>query len=325
MADSSAPGRSCPTAYRYGARALAGEASLQVDALWVVGGLYGNPFALDALLAAYEAERGSKALVFNGDFHWFDAHPEDFRRVNQAVLGFRATRGNVETELAAPHSGAGCGCGYPDWVDDDTVARSNRILERLRATARSLPELLPALSALPMHLVARVGEARVAIVHGDGDSLAGWGFSQEALATAAGRRAAEAAFATARVDVVASSHTCLPVLESFSGSRVLINNGAAGMPNFSGEIYGLATRIAVSPWRHSLYGCRIGGLFVDAAPLRYDATAWRRRFLQQWPPGSDAHASYFGRFENGPRYARAQALRVQGEVPRSCSGRARRA
>ena len=40
------PGRICPVAYRYGARALAAPATLQTETLWVAGGLYGNCEAL---------------------------------------------------------------------------------------------------------------------------------------------------------------------------------------------------------------------------------------------------------------------------------------
>jgi len=306
-----APGRSCPASYYYGARALRGEPALVVDSLWIAGGLYGNPFALDALLAASDREQSASALVFNGDFHWFDVEPADFARINDRVLAFHATRGNVETELATPQADAGCGCGYPQWVGDETVERSNRILERLRASAQRAPQALAALAALPRYLVARVGTTRIAIVHGDADSLAGWGFSQEALATENGLRAAAAAFDAARVDIFASSHTCLPVLQCFGGERVIVNNGAAGMPNFRGERAGLVTRIALTPAHESLYGVRCGALFVDTIGLRYDHDAWERRFLEQWPPGSDAHESYYRRIVEGPQYARASALRQQ--------------
>jgi hypothetical protein len=305
------PGRSCPTSYRYGARALAGAPALEAETLWIAGGLYGNAYALEALLDAYERDGGAKALVFNGDFHWFDVDAADFARINDAVLSFQATRGNVETELAMPQDGAGCGCGYPGWVDDGTVARSNRIFERLRATASQSPHARARLAALPMTRAVRVGDARVAIVHGDADSLAGWGFSQEALATEDGLRDARAAFAAADVEVFASSHTCLPVLQCFADGGVLVNNGAAGMPNFAGSHYGLATRIALTPARESIYGVRRGALHIDAVPLHYDSKAWERRFLEQWPAGSDAHASYHRRIVEGPSYSRGSALRLE--------------
>jgi len=292
------PGRTCPVSYRYGPQALRAQPALELDTLWIAGGLYGNRYALESLLEAFDHDGGRKALVFNGDFHWFDAEPEEFAHINRTVLRFIATRGNVETELAAPETDAGCGCGYPDWGGQETVDRSNRILERLRGAACDLP----ALARLPMHRVAQVGGRRIAIVHGDADSLAGWNFSQEVLATEQGARSARAAFAAAGVDVFASIHTCRPVMQEFGDGRVLANNGAAGMPNFRRERYGLATRIALSPAPASVHGVREGEVFIDAVALHYDHDAWQRRFIELCPPGSDAHASYYDRILNGPDY-----------------------
>ena len=303
------PGRACPLSYRYGAAALAGNPALKVDTLWVAGGLYGNRFALERLLELYKREPGSKALVFNGDFHWFDIAAGEFSAINDRVLRFHATRGNVETELARPESGAGCGCAYPDWVDAATVEHSNRIVERLRATAGSLPDVLRRLAALPMYLVAEIGGERVAVVHGDADSLAGWGFSQEALASEPGHAAALEAFASARARVFASSHTCLPVLQRFAGDKIVVNNGSAGMPNFRGTTFGVATRISVVPGPAALYAAPAGRVFVEAVALDYDAAAWQQRFLSQWPAGSDAHRSYFERIAHGPSYGLETAIR----------------
>ena len=303
------PGRTCPVSYRYGARALRGPPQLETDTLWIAGGLYGNTLALQALLDAYAAEPGRKALVFNGDFHWFDVDSREFELVNETVLAFLALRGNVETELAAPAEEAGCGCAYPDWVGDATVAHSNRIIERLRTTARRFPDALERLARLPMFSIARVGEARIAVVHGDADSLAGWGFSQEALAQPQGRDLARRALEESQTEVFASSHTCLPVLQDLQNG-VVINNGAAGLPNFSSQLFGLATRISIEPGRDALYTTRYGALFIEAIALRYDAGAWRERFLAQWPPGSSAHQSYWERIAKGPAYTMDQALRV---------------
>lgn len=313
VADRAEPGRGCPLGYGYGAASLAGPARLRAETLFVAGGLYGNTFALDALLHRFEQEPGapaSKALVCNGDFHWFDIHSGDFRHVSETVLAHCATRGNVETELVEPAAGAGCGCAYPAWVDDGIVERSNRIIEILRVTAATFPGLAARMAALPMHLVAEVGGARVGIVHGDADTLAGWGFSQEVLATTAGARAARAAFAAANVRLFASSHSCLPVLQAIDGAGLVVNNGAAGMPNFRGTRFGIATRISVRPCAESLYGARCGRLYVDAIAIEYDHAAWERRFLEQWPPGSEAHESYHARIVDGPRFELRQALRA---------------
>ena len=304
------PGRTCPVDYRYGAGALAAPATLFTDSLWIAGGLYGNTFALRRLEEMFAAERGDSALMFNGDFHWFDVADQAFAEIERGVARHAATRGNVETEISQPQDGAGCGCGYPDWVDDEDVARSNRIIERLRDAARPAPGAVARLSALPMYRVAEVGGLRVAVVHGDADSLAGWGFSQEVLATRQGQDEATAAFRSAGVRVFASSHTCLPVLQAFAGAGVVVNNGAAGMPNFAGTEYGIATRISLTPHPRALYQLRFGPLHVEAIPVNYDAPAWRDAFLAQWPEGSDAHASYWRRVSDGPRYGVELALRT---------------
>lgn len=102
------------------------------------------------------------------------------------------------------------------------------------------------------------------------------------------------------------------MLQSFSPDRVLINNGAAGMPNFKGAVYGLATRIAPRASDEALYRARVGNLFVEAMPIRYDAGAWERHFAAQWPSGSDAHASYYRRIVSGPEYTLEQAVRFAG-------------
>jgi hypothetical protein len=304
------PGRSCPIEYRYGAGALAAPATLRPETLWVAGGLYGNTHALQRLEEMVAAERGGAALVFNGDFHWFDVKDAAFAEIERGVARHIATRGNVETEIAHPQPGAGCGCAYPDWVGDEEVARSNRIIGRLQATARRVPGAAARLAALPMHVVAEVGGQRIAIVHGDAESLAGWGFSQERLSTREGRDTALAGLRAAGVQAFASSHTCLPVLQALGGSGLVVNNGAAGLPNFAGTAYGLATRISPAPHGKALYGARLGPLHVEAVPIDYDAAAWRDSFLAQWPAGSDAHASYWRRICEGPGYALASAQRA---------------
>lgn len=321
-----APGRSCPLHYRYRPEALACEAAAHwqaLDVLYVVGGLYGNELALQRVLALFEREQGRKRLVFNGDFHWFDADPAVFARIQQAVLAHGVLRGNVETEIAAPAEAgeagaAGCGCAYPAWVEDGVVERSNRILARLKQAAS--PAQQAELAALPMWLRADVGPLRLGIVHGDAGSLAGWGFAQEHLREAAHRAQATHWLDRAQVDAFACSHTCLPVFQALPGraedqpgaARWVLNNGAAGMPNFEGDAAGLLTRIARSPYPgpERRYGVALGaGVQAEALALDVDSADWQARFLAQWPPGSDAHRSYFSRLQQGPRYSPAQAVR----------------
>ncbi len=305
------PGRVCPLHYRYSPAVFAGNPDLCADTVYVVGGLYGNIHALDAIDALAAAERSAVALVFNGDFHWFDIADDAFVVVDDRVRRHFALRGNVETELAGEDADAGCGCAYPASVADEIVARSNRILSRLRETARRFPDLRTRLGRLPMHAVAAIGPLRVGIVHGDAESLAGWGFDAGALDDPMGQGWLQHCFDAARVDLFASSHTCLPVCRAFTfdgHEAAVINNGAAGMPNFRGTQYGVVTRIGLTPSPHAtLYGLRLRGVFVDALAVAYDQAAWRENFLHQWPPGSPAHESYFRRICDGPDFDLAYA------------------
>jgi hypothetical protein len=323
----SAPGRSCPLHYRYRPETIAVDAPphLQsLDVLYVVGGLYGNTLALDRVLELFERESGRKRLVFNGDFHWFDADPDAFAHVQRQVLVHEALRGNVETELSVPDSegDAGCGCAYPDWVADGVVERSNRILKRLRAVAT--PAQQAQLAALPMRLRADVGPLRLGLVHGDATSLAGWGFAQEHLRDTLHRETVAGWFDRAGVDAFACTHTCLPVFQALRPARSgeprwVLNNGATGMPNFLGDPSGLLTRVALTPYRgpERRFGIAIAsaGVHVDAIGVAFDAAAWQERFLRHWPAGSDAHASYFERISQGPRYEAGDAVRGLGGGP----------
>jgi hypothetical protein len=305
-----APGRTCPPAYGYSPAVFRRAPEIVADTVYVIGGLYGNPFALDAILAAAATEPVAPKLVFNGDFNWFDAAPDDFAALNARVLAHAALRGNVETELAGDDDAAGCGCAYPDWVGDAEVARSNEILARLRDTARAFPRLRERLGALPMHAVAAVGGEPIAVVHGDAWSLAGWAFSQESLGTEPAPIAG--AFVAAGVRVFASTHTCLPVFQPLDlpdGRRLIANNGAAGMPNFRGTRFGLVTRISVHPRDDALYSEWLGPIYVEALPVRYDHAAWLEWFDARWRVGSPAALSYRRRIVDGPAYEPQAAVR----------------
>ena len=299
-----APGRNCPLSYRYSPEAFRRAPEIEAETLYVIGGLYGNPFALAAILDLATQESPAPTLVFNGDFNWFDVDPGGFAALNARVLEHVALRGNVETELAHDGDEAGCGCAYPEYVGDADVARSNAILGRLRETARGFPGLRERLGRLPMHAVAAVGGVRIAIVHGDAWSLAGWRFAQETLAEEAVGRA----FDAAGVSVFASSHTCLPVTYR-ADAGVVANNGAAGMPNFRGTRYGLLTRISTAERADALYREAVGSVVVEALAVRYDHERWLAQFDRLWPAGSPAAVSYRKRITDGPGYDPAQALR----------------
>ena len=324
-----ARGRSCPLTYRYQPETLAEPAQLEADTLYVVGGLYGNPAALAAVLERADQEPGGPAtIVFNGDFHWLDVDPGDFEAISETVLARHATKGNVEAELAAGDETAGCGCAYPDYVGDDVVARSNQIMTRLRTTAGQFPDVVGRLGRLSRHLTASVAGERVGIVHGDPESLAGWRLALEAMEPGdqevrrrVGWRGQPTTIAElldwfdrAKVSVFASTHTGLPfaqVVADGRQGRLVINNGSAGLANFADTAYGVLTRLSSRQQvpADSLYGTTIGSLRCDALPVRFDNEAWRTRFLAQWPPGSPGHGAYFGRISGGTHLRLEQAAR----------------
>lgn len=308
------PGRNCPLSYRYDPSVFLRAPDIAAETLYIAGGVYGNEAALETIVNMHAEEPGA-ALVFNGDFNWFDVEPEVFGRINRAVLEHLALRGNVETELGSQDGAAGCGCAYPDWVGDAEVERSNAIIERLRSVALGAHRAITdRLLAAPMFCLASVGAERIAIVHGDLASLAGWDLAQEHACDRAGAERIAKQMERANVGIVASSHTCLPVAYplAVAGRRgAVINNGAAGMPNFRGERYGVITRISVRacPVAEPLYALRIGGVHVEALAVRYDHARFLRSFEACWPPGSPADLSYRRRILEGPEYTRAQALR----------------
>lgn len=307
-----AAGRMCPFDYRYPPSILDRSPELSTEALYVAGGIYGNLDALDALERLASAESPPSAIVLNGDYHWFDAEPGWFAAIEQRAARHVRIRGNIETEIARDDDiGAGCGCAYPESVANEVVDRSNDILAELRHAAGRIPGAAGALGVLPMHVVARVGDLRIAIVHGDAASLAGWRFAHDALDDPANLPWLEDVHRAARADVFASTHTCLAALREFklpSGRLTVINNGAAGMPNFSGRRDGLVTRIATTPSPHPpLYGTVRYGIHIDAIALAYDHDRFYQRFLARWPNGSPAHESYCQRILSGPDYSLAQA------------------
>ena len=313
----SEPGRVCPLRYRYGAGAIARAAPREVATLYVVGGLYGNVPALDAVEAMARTEPDAPTLCFNGDFNWFNVADRDFVEINLRVLANDAILGNVEAEFDSPVDDAGCGCAYPASVDDGTVERSNRIHAQLEATARRHEAQRRRIAQLPMFARYRVADCRVGVVHGDADSLAGWRFGVDALDDPQALPWLQSVFELAGVDLFASTHTCLPALRRFAlapgREACVVNNGAAGMPNFAGDPAGLCTRIATTPSPHAaLQEVRIAGAHVALLPVRFDADRWRTEFLTQWPAGSPAWQSYYERITRGPKFAPSQAIASVG-------------
>ena len=140
---------------------------IECDVLYVVGGLYGNVKALEALEEGMERERrhGLRIEVcFNGDFNFFNATSKAWARINQGVRALgHATAGNVEREAIS--GDGGCGCAYPDYVDAAFADRASAIVERLRDVSTD-PDIAAWLSSLPFAKTYAVGGVRVCCVHG---------------------------------------------------------------------------------------------------------------------------------------------------------------
>lgn len=312
------PGRVCPLRYRYGATAIGLVAPRATQTLYVAGGLYGNLPALDTIESMAAAELNVPTLCFNGDFNWFNINDRAFTEINQRVLAHDAIQGNVEAEFDATHADAdaGCGCAYPQSVDSGIVERSNLIHAQLKATALRHPELSARINHLPMFARYQIGDCRVGVVHGDADALSGWRFDVSELDKPTALPWLRGAFMQANVDVFASTHTCLPAMRSFAltdatagPSGWVVNNGATGMPNFTGDLSGLCTRIGLTPSPHpTVHEVEISGAYVALLPVRFDAPRWRAEFLRQWPTGSPAWMSYWQRITQGPAFSPLQAV-----------------
>eukprot|EP00967_Tisochrysis_lutea_P084367 scaffold117914_cov36-Tisochrysis_lutea.AAC.3 len=203
---------SCPMAYRLGAKRFRSCPSVQASTVFAVGGLYGNSYALSAVLRRTSRERQPSLVVMNGDFNFFNADPRWWSETNTLIrkgvfrgdgesfgaspVRLLATQGNVEVEISERSSG-GCGCGYPSYVSPGVITRSDEIVSQLRAAAhhpaadrsiitwlRSLPPALAVEVVSPESSdssCASKPAARIAILHGDPENLSGWGLSSEAV------------------------------------------------------------------------------------------------------------------------------------------------
>jgi len=339
--------------------------------VYIVGGLYGNSFALEKLenLVRANSDKSSASsrqplVVFNGDFNWFNGTTiEGFLEINSRIRALEAegralvSAGNVEVELSSHwnHNDetAGCGCGYPMYVRDDVVNRSNEIMRNMHGVVRNslqsskcqpVTDILQWMRTLPLYLRLQIGGVHVAVLHGDGYSLAGWGLAVEsmypvdkqlqcALNIESGRlpnitRPADIddMFNKMKVDCIACTHTCLPYVQDFRSSksetsRIVINNGSAGMPNFSDESYstcGVVTRIrTLSSCEETpdlgadvLYKVVVGDALVEAIALRYDHDKWVGHFKTEHPENSPAYDSYYRRISVGTSFSIAQANRL---------------
>ena len=324
-------GRACPIDYKLDQAVWASEPAPEhcFDALLVVGGLYGNPFAGETVRAMAQAERealgegGRVGVVYNGDMHWFDRTPEEFERIEDLSEGGIPLVGNVEAEVRRDSDiGVGCGCAYPDCTDDASVSRSNRIHKMMRDAVRTRPDLIARLEGRAGHMVARVGSCKVGITHGDETLLGGWDCSLEQLEQITRQAELSSFMAANGIDIFATTHTCAAVAAKLNAG-VFINNGAAGLPTFQGQQFGILTRIAPTPCDDAVYRTQHKDLYVEAVPVRYDHNAYVEWFDSLWARRSPAEISYRKRILNGPACTIKDALLGGFKVLPAFAGEAR--
>lgn len=242
-----------PLDYRIDPQAFAGEAGARCSVLYVVGGLYGNPFAFDALDDLVASESDDVLVVLNGDMHWFDKTAENFADIERRARRYVPLVGNVEAELRRQVGvGVGCGCAYPDCTPDDSVSRSNRIHKTLSLAVNARPELKEGLQGRPATMVVEVAGRRVGITHGDEKLVGGWDCSRESLQDVMRQDEVDLFMERSSLDVFTTTHTCAPAALSLARG-VVVNNGAAGLPNFAGQRFGLVVRIACEPRQDALF------------------------------------------------------------------------
>lgn len=295
-------GRACPVDYRIADDAFAGPTAESCDVLYVVGGLYGNPFALDAIERMLETEDPEKKtlVVLNGDAHWFDKTAENFSSLEKRLRKYMPLVGNVEAELRRQEDvGVGCGCAYPECTSDESVSRSNRIHKMLSIAVDEHPELKKMLEGRPATLTVAVAGKKIGITHGDEKLIGGWDCSRESLQDIMRQDELDTFMKDNDIDVFVTTHTCAPVALTLAHGA-MINNGAAGLPNFLGDDFGLCIRIACNPVEDSMFETTFDGLYVQAVPVRYDNEAYIKWFDSLWSETSPAAISYRDRIIGGP-------------------------
>lgn len=291
-------GRNCSLDYNLDKKWPKKYIPLLRDAIYVVGGLYGNYEALESIKEVVK-EDNERFLVLNGDIHWFDIHEEDFLKIEEALYipGCQLMLGNVEYELLAKDDTLGCGCNYSELVEDDFVMRSNLIHATMKRSLRN-HTILEELKFRPRSKVYRLFDKRIAITHGDEKNMAGWKCSIDELAYKSRQEELLNWMNDNNIDILATTHTCLPALLRL-GNKIIINNGAAGMANVKGETFGLISRIGDKPHSQALISEKIDDIYVELVKVDFSLDRFLEWFDKVWPEGSAASVSYRSRIING--------------------------
>lgn len=266
------------------------------EVIYIIGGLYGNIFSVETFNRMAKEEASAPLMIFNGDMHWFDVEYDDFMTVENNTHGIKLL-GNVEFELPTSPEKADCGCNYPPDVDEGTVARSNVIHSSMKKNLKE-KEILKELEQREKTAAITAMGVRIAITHGDEKSMSGWECARDALQKEERREELDIWLRENQIDILVTTHTCLPAITAI-GDSVVSNNGSAGMANVQGKTYGLITRIAKTPHSKAVATKRVKDVYVELVKVEFSIEKFVEFFDNRWPEGSPASVSYRDRIVEG--------------------------
>lgn len=291
-------GRNCSLAYILNKNWTENIVDAKSDVLYIVGGLYGNLFALNKINELAKSENAQ--IIFNGDMHWFDVKEEDFLTIEKnSEVNSTKLLGNVEYELISKDDLLGCGCNYPEDVESGVVERSNIIHKIMKENVKD-NEILEDIKSREKTLVIRYFDKNIAITHGDEKSMSGWECSYDNLQNKKRQKELDSWFEKNNIDIMATTHTCLPVVYN-NGKNIVVNNGASGMANIINTTYGLVTRIAKTSSPLAIISEKIGNVYIELIKIEFDINKFLEWFESVWDNDSPASISYKNRIINGTK------------------------
>ncbi|PWU25221.1 MAG: metallophosphoesterase [Candidatus Rokuibacteriota bacterium] len=211
----------------------------------VFGGVYGNSFALQAMLA--DARRRDVDAVFClGDLGGFGPHPD---RVFPLLRehGVLVLQGNYDQSLASGRDD--CGCGYTDPRDNHYARISYEYTFR-----NTSPENKAWLATLPASRRVKLGPYRVAMCHGSPRLV-----NEFLWESTTPNGLIRALLAAREADVILCTHTGIKWHRALDRDRHVINVGVIGRPENDGTPRVWYTLLTAGT-----------SLEVEFVPLRYD-------------------------------------------------------
>jgi hypothetical protein len=191
------------------------------ERLALFGGVYANPWALDAVLADLAA-RGPSAAWCLGDLGGFGPDPEGcIARLRER--GIPTVQGNVDHSLG--HRLADCACGYTD-PEDRRLAQASYDASDARVGEASRAWL----AALPREARFAFAGRRVLLCHGSPRRQ-----NEFLWASTSGDAFLERLCDRHGADLIACSHTGLHWHRALPGGRHVVNAGAIGRPAHDGR------------------------------------------------------------------------------------------